>query len=305
MMAATVLQGPAGPRLTIGMPVFNGARFIRPALDSLLAQTFTDFEILVADNASTDATPDICREYAARDSRVRYVRHDRNLGLFPNTEFLMREARGAYFMLVGDDDVYESGYAACLVSALETRPEVGLSYSDFAYVREDGTPVAGGTTVFLEASSSRVRNMALFLLKRPVLPMIMGVFRTGVVRGALPFVSFGPMLGGVDLVFMARALASTRVHSTREVLFHYRLKDRSSSFPADWPRTALGRGWYIFKLNARVSAGMCRAIIHSDINPIARSVLVVLALASLAAHAVVLPAIEATRVSARRAASQS
>lgn len=305
MMAGTTPQSPARPRLTIGMPVFNGARFIRLALDSLLAQTFTDFEILVADNASTDATPDICREYSARDSRVRYVRHERNLGLFPNTEFLMREARGDYFMLVGDDDVYEPRYAGSLVSELEARPDVGLAYSDFAYVREDGTAVAGGTTVFLDASSSRLRNLALFLLKRPVLPMIMGVFRTGVVRGALPFVSFGPMLGGIDLVFMARALARTRVHCTREVLFRYRLKDRTSSFPADWPRTPLGRGWYIFKLNARVSAGMCRAIIHSDLNLFARAALVALALVSLAAHAVVLPAIEATRVSARRAASQA
>ena len=289
------------PALTIGMPVFNGARFIRQAIESLLAQTFTDFELLISDNASTDATPEICAEYAARDPRVRYVRQDRNLGLFPNTEFVMRAARGRYFMLVGDDDVYQPEYVSRLIAELERRPEIGLCYSDFGYVREDGTPVAGGTSVFLDASSSRARNLAAHLLKRPVLPMIMGIFRTEVVRRSLPFVSFGPMLGGVDLVFMARALSQARAHSVRGVLFRYRIKDRASSFPSDWPATWVAQRWYMFKLNARVTSGMCRALWTSDMALPVKAGLGALAYATLAAHLVVFPALEATRQRTRAA----
>src|SRR5215217_3975058 len=69
------------PRLSIGLPVYDGAMFLAEALDSLLAQTFTDFELIISDNASTDATQSICEQYAAHDCRIRYLRQDINRGL--------------------------------------------------------------------------------------------------------------------------------------------------------------------------------------------------------------------------------
>jgi glycosyltransferase involved in cell wall biosynthesis len=66
------------PALTVGMPVYNAERFIAKALDSFLDQTFTDFELLISDNASTDRTEEICRYYAARDQRIRYFRNAKN-----------------------------------------------------------------------------------------------------------------------------------------------------------------------------------------------------------------------------------
>lgn len=293
-MSATV------PTLTIGMPVFNGARFIRQALDSLLAQTMCDFELLISDNHSTDSTPRICEEYAQRDARIRYVRQDRNIGLLPNVTFVIQEARGRHFMLVGDDDVYEQAYAERLLAAMEQRSGVGLCYSDFAYIHEDGSDAAGGTNVFMDGSASRVKNLAVYLLKRPILPVIMGVFRTDVVRAALPFPSYGSTTWGADLVFVARALARTRVHSRREVLFRYRIKDRSSSSPSDWPATRIGRWWYLLRHNMRVTIDMCRAIAESDLNPAANVALVVCAAAGLAAQAVV-PAAAALRLNRRSA----
>ena len=68
------------PRVSIAMPVYNGERFLRQAVDSLLAQTFSDFEFVIADNCSTDGTEAICRDYVARDPRVRYYRNERNIG---------------------------------------------------------------------------------------------------------------------------------------------------------------------------------------------------------------------------------
>ena len=72
------------PRVSIGVPVYNGERFLALTLDSLLAQTYRDFEIIIGDNASIDRTEEIGRTYAAKDPRVRYVRHEHNLGLARN-----------------------------------------------------------------------------------------------------------------------------------------------------------------------------------------------------------------------------
>jgi len=277
------------PALTIGMPVYNGERYIEQAIDSLLAQTFTDLELLIADNASTDRTPEICGAYARRDPRVRYVRHERNLGVFPNTEFVMRRARGTYFMLVGDDDIYHPEYAARLMALHAANPGLILAYADFGYVTGDGKKTAGGTTVFLDPASTPVRNLALHIWKRPVLPMIMGIFRTDVLAAGLPFVSFGSMTGGVDLVFMVRVLAAGRVASARDVLFWYRLKDRSATVPSTWPTGAFARRWEVWKLNVRVAAGMSRAIGESPLGPSAKLALSALSFVSLAAHLLALP----------------
>ena len=72
------------PRLSIGLPVYNGERYLAEAFDCFLAQTFQDFEIIVCDNASTDRTAEICRSFAQRDPRIRYYRNEKNLGAIPN-----------------------------------------------------------------------------------------------------------------------------------------------------------------------------------------------------------------------------
>ena len=93
------------PRVSIGLPVYNGEEYLAIAIDSLLAQTFADFELIVSDNASTDRTPEICREYAARDSRVQYSRQAVNRGAAWNFNRTFESARGEYFKWHAHDDV--------------------------------------------------------------------------------------------------------------------------------------------------------------------------------------------------------
>lgn len=107
-----------GPAVSIGLPVFNGENYVREAIDSLLAQTFTDFELLVSDNASTDQTQSICEAYALRDPRVRYVRQDKNLGAGRNFEFVLDHARGTYFMWAAHDDTWAANWLEVLVAAI-------------------------------------------------------------------------------------------------------------------------------------------------------------------------------------------
>jgi glycosyltransferase involved in cell wall biosynthesis len=82
------------PRLTVGLPVYNGESYLAESLEALLGQTYEDFELIIADNASTDGTADICRRNEKQDSRIRYVRQPRNLGVAPNHNYVVQQARG-------------------------------------------------------------------------------------------------------------------------------------------------------------------------------------------------------------------
>lgn len=107
------------PRVTVGLPVYNGEAYLREALDTLLDQSFDDFELIVSDNASTDGTEGICREAARADGRVRYLRQERNLGAAPNFNLLVRIARGELFRWAAHDDLVAPTYLEQSVAALD------------------------------------------------------------------------------------------------------------------------------------------------------------------------------------------
>ena len=87
----------AVPRLSIGLPVYNGENYLAESLEALLGQSYEDFELIISDNASTDGTADICRRYAKQDSRIRYIRQPHNIGCAPNHNFVIEQARGELF----------------------------------------------------------------------------------------------------------------------------------------------------------------------------------------------------------------
>jgi glycosyltransferase involved in cell wall biosynthesis len=126
------------PTVSIGLPVFNGERFLGRALDSLLAQSFTDFEIILSDNASTDDTRSICGEYASKDVRIRYVRNDTNLGPLKNFNQVLELARGTYFMWAAYDDTWEPNYLSRLVDLLEDSPDAIFAFCSCDRLDTDG-----------------------------------------------------------------------------------------------------------------------------------------------------------------------
>lgn len=128
----------ATPRVSIGLPVYNGENYLREALNSLLAQTLEDFELIISDNASADATEDICREYAARDHRIRYIRQPRNMGAIPNQSFVFDQAVGQYFKLAAHDDLYHPELLEACVDVLDSQPDVVLCHADMAYIDASG-----------------------------------------------------------------------------------------------------------------------------------------------------------------------
>ncbi len=107
------------PRVSIGMPVYNGELFIKDAIDSILAQTFEDFELIISDNASTDKTEEICREYTARDTRVLYYRNEKNLGAAKNFNRVFELSSGEYFKWAAADDIIAPEFLAKAVEILD------------------------------------------------------------------------------------------------------------------------------------------------------------------------------------------
>ncbi|MGH9112849.1 MAG: glycosyltransferase family 2 protein [Acidimicrobiales bacterium] len=132
---------PTAPLVTVGVPVYNGERYLARALDSLLAQTFDDFEIVICDNASQDSTPRICEAYAERDPRVVFHRNPDNIGLAGNYNRVFALARGDYFKWAAHDDWHSPQSLELTVKALEAHPAASLCATGVAIVDEDGTEV--------------------------------------------------------------------------------------------------------------------------------------------------------------------
>lgn len=117
------------PLITVGMPVYNCAALIDAAIGHILGQTYPNFELLISDNASTDQTPDICRAYAARDQRIRYIRQPVNLGAMTNFQFVLRNATSEYFMWAAADDLRSSDFIQVNTEFLQSHPDYIASIS--------------------------------------------------------------------------------------------------------------------------------------------------------------------------------
>ena len=143
----------SAPRVSIGLPVYNGERYLPIALDSLLAQTFREFELIISDNASTDATATICGHYAGRDERIRYSRNCTNIGGAPNFRRVFHLASGEYFMWAMHDDIYAPTFLARAVEVLDRDPTVVLCCARTRVVDAGGATVRDDATPALRTAS--------------------------------------------------------------------------------------------------------------------------------------------------------
>ena len=127
-----------GPAVTIGLPVFNGENYLEAAIETILAQDFGDFELLISDNASTDGTAAICRRYEETDERVRYLGQAENLGAARNFNLLVEEAQGRYFKWASHDDELAPSYLRRCVELLDDDPRCVLATTGLEMIDESG-----------------------------------------------------------------------------------------------------------------------------------------------------------------------
>ncbi len=126
------------PLVSIGLPVYNGERFIQRALDSLLAQDYSNLELIISDNASTDRTGDICLSCQAKDARIRYYRNEANIGMMGNFKRALDLARGEFFMFAAHDDRWSPEFISSLLADLNRHPESEVVMSALDVVDEKG-----------------------------------------------------------------------------------------------------------------------------------------------------------------------
>lgn len=127
--------------LSIGLPVYNGENFLARAIDSILAQSFTDFELIIADNASSDATADICRDYAAREGRITFYRNLSNIGAAANFRKVFHLSKGKYFKWAAHDDQLAPEYLKECINLLENRNDIILCHSQVCIIDQAGKKI--------------------------------------------------------------------------------------------------------------------------------------------------------------------
>lgn len=172
---------PTAPAVTIGMTVYNEARWLEQTLESLLSQTDRDFELLVMDNASDDGTREIAERFAARDSRVAYCRHETNVGGIESFHRAVVRAQGEFFLFVAGHDLYSPNYVESLRATLEAAPKAALAFGRSVFIDENGCeegPVKGLCAT--EGMSSPVRRFNIYMWANQ--EPIYGLVRTAILR---------------------------------------------------------------------------------------------------------------------------
>ena len=211
------MNATASPRVSIGLPVRNGENFLVEALDSLLAQSFEDFELVISDNASTDATEEICRTYADRDKRIQYSRTTENIGGAPNHNRVFELSRGEYFKWASHDDVCHPEFLLKCVDVLDRDPSVVVCYPRTMFIDEEGRPLETREPrphLASGRSSLRFKDVVHVSRHHP----IFGLMRSEVLRET-------PLLGRFahsDMALLAELSLNGPFHEVEEVLFSIR-----------------------------------------------------------------------------------
>ena len=229
-------------RVSIGLPVYNGERYLQRALDDLLGQTFGDVELVVCDNASTDATPDVLADAAAADSRVRVVRNATNVGALANANLAFERSTAPLYVLAAYDDRHAPDFVARLAGALEAAPGAVVAYGRKTLIGEDDRPFrfdphasayadAGGNRYSYDAALERplqggpVDRYRAVLASNDVNAPIHGLFR----REALDRIG-GHHLQGSDRLIVAHAALLGRFAFVDAPLFGFRIHGASTFF---------------------------------------------------------------------------
>ena len=212
------------PTVSIGLPVRNGLPFVRTALDSLLAQTYADFELIISDNASDDGTADVCAEYASRDSRIRLIRNEQNIGGAANFNRAFQESRGRYFKWAAADDVCLPTFLERCVDVVNDSPRVVLCYPKTQLIDAQGRRIEECQDNMHIDNASAMWRFRYVLRNYIWANPIFGLLRADVVRktqlhGAYP---------GSDSVLAAEIALQGQFHELPDLLFLRRVHDDQS-----------------------------------------------------------------------------
>ncbi|MCW5313584.1 glycosyltransferase [Nostoc sp. KVJ3] len=211
------------PRLSIGLPVYNGEKFIKEAIDSLLAQTFEDFELIISDNASTDKTEEICRAYAEQDQRIFYHRNDKNIGCACNFNHVFKLSSGEYFKWAAYDDLHAPNFIKKCVEVLDRDPSIILCHSQTYFIDEEGKFLQN-YNINLKADALKRHERFHELLTKHLGYQCYGVIRASTLRMIPPMGGYG----NADGILLLRLGILGRFYEIPEYLFFVRSHPQQS-----------------------------------------------------------------------------
>ena len=225
------------PHVSVGLPVCNGERFVAQAVESILSQTFRDIELIISDNASTDATERICREYAKRDSRIRYYRSEQNRGAAWNHNRVVELARGKYFKWQCHDDYCDPTFIEKCLAGIRGDPSVMLCYPRFVRVDEQGRRLGVKSSRVVGDAEPHMRHRSL-IYRRDSCEEIYGIARTAVLRKTS---LIGPYSNSDDTL-LAELILQGGFREVPEPLFFYRIHPAQST--AAYPNRTDRMAWF-------------------------------------------------------------
>ena len=258
---------------SVGLPVYNGGAYLAEALEGLLAQELEDFELIVSDNASTDDTESICRSFADRDPRVRYIRQPVNRGLVWNHRYVLDQATARYFAWANHDDRHDPAYLARCVGVMDADPSVVYVTGQTVIIDEDGRPLRGVPSLDVSDAAPHRRLREVIGLGRHEYKgqQGFGVFRTDALR-AVPTISTHVAF---DRSLLAELSLHGRLAGVPEDLFFYRSHQQqaSSSFRTRaelWAWHDPSKANRVVLPNVRLGLDYLQAVRRAPIDPAER-----------------------------------
>ncbi len=262
-------DGPVAPRISVGIPVYNGEAYLPAALDALLAQDVEDFEIIISDNASTDGTEAICRAYAARDPRIRYYRSDENRGAAWNFNEVVRLARGEYFRWACHDDLCEPEHLRRCVALLDmSPPSVILAYARTLLIDESGHTIGVSNDDLDTQGLPPHRRFQVVAQRLRYANVLFGVHR----RDALLQTELIGPYESSDYVLLAHLSLLGEFAEVPAYLFRRRIHPGMSRQANRTPRTiarwfAPSTGaWRFYAPQARLQLGYARVVLRAPLS---------------------------------------
>jgi glycosyltransferase involved in cell wall biosynthesis len=214
------------PRVSLGLPVYNGEKYLEKTLDSILAQTYQDFELVISDNGSTDRTQAICERYAAMDPRVKYHRNPKNIGIAPNFNRAFELSSGEYFKWADYDDILAPEFVEKCVEVLDAHPNVAVAFPKTRFINENGDFISDFEPPDAASSSqAHIRFKSIILDPDHIVSQASGLIRAEIVRRSVMNRSYPCS----DEVLVAHLALLGDFYEIPVYLFFYRLHARQST----------------------------------------------------------------------------
>jgi glycosyltransferase involved in cell wall biosynthesis len=254
------------PEISVGMPVYNGEKYLGLAIESILNQSFPDFELIISDNASTDGTQDICQSYLKQDSRIKYVRHAQNMGGPRNWNYVFKQSSGIFFKWTSANDLCHPDFLAGCKEVLDRRQDVVLCYPRTKLIDAEGNVIQEYTDV-LNIQDQRAKDRFIKLLST----IQLNNAQCGLVRSStLRKTALEGIYQGGDFTLLAELVLHGKFYELPSYLYYRRMSadsvtiDKSEKELKQFndPTDSSGRDFTFFKYRL----GYFKAVFRSPIG---------------------------------------